>query len=119
MLIFSVIFISLALVFYSIGVWSEKIQGMLKSWHLLFFWLGFSCDTTGTTIMSIMSTTFSINIHAVTGVIAIILMAVHAIWASIVLIKKNEEAAKKFHRFSIFVWILWLIPFFTGMIMNI
>jgi hypothetical protein len=28
------IVISLALVFYSIGVWSERIQGKLKIWHL-------------------------------------------------------------------------------------
>jgi hypothetical protein len=32
------IIISLALIFYSIGVWSERIQGKLKTWH--FFLLG-------------------------------------------------------------------------------
>jgi hypothetical protein len=44
----SIILITLALIFYSIGVWSERIAGRLKSWHLAFFWAGFVCDTTGT-----------------------------------------------------------------------
>lgn len=30
MLIYAIIFITLALVFYTIGVWSEKLQGTLK-----------------------------------------------------------------------------------------
>ncbi|MCE7858793.1 MAG: TIGR03987 family protein, partial [Chloroflexi bacterium CFX2] len=29
----AVIIINLALVFYSIGVWSERLQGGLKVWH--------------------------------------------------------------------------------------
>ena len=45
------IIISLALVFYSIGVWSERIQGKLKPWHLVFFYLGLVCDTWGTGLM--------------------------------------------------------------------
>ena len=118
MLTISVVFIVLALIFYSIGVWSEKVQGVLKWWHLFFFWLGFSCDTTGTTLMSVMSGGFKANIHSVTGAAAIFLMAFHAVWATIVLLKNNERFAKKFHSFSVFVWFVWLIPFFTGMIMN-
>lgn len=38
---FASIIISAALVFYSIGVWSERIQGRLKTWHLAFFYTGF------------------------------------------------------------------------------
>ena len=45
------IIITLALVFYSIGVWSERIAGRLKPWHLVFFLLGLACDTTGTGMM--------------------------------------------------------------------
>jgi uncharacterized repeat protein (TIGR03987 family) len=50
-MLFSVILITLALVFYSIGVWSERLSGRLKGWHLAFFWAGFACDTAGTGIM--------------------------------------------------------------------
>ncbi len=86
---------------------------------MIFFWLGFSCDTTGTTMMSVMSKNFQFNVHAVTGAIAIVLMAFHAVWATFVLIKRDEKVAKRFHSFSVFVWFVWLIPFFTGMMMNI
>ena len=44
--------INLALLFYSIGVWSERIQGRLKPWHLAFFYGGLVCDTIGTGMMS-------------------------------------------------------------------
>lgn len=52
MLIYAIISISLALVFYTIGVWSEKVQGQLKKWHLTIFWIGLIFDTIGTTLMS-------------------------------------------------------------------
>ncbi len=52
MLIYAIVFINLALVFYTIGVWSEKLQGELKGWHLAVFWIGLTFDTLGTTFMS-------------------------------------------------------------------
>jgi len=45
------IIITLALVFYSISVWSERLARQLKLWHLLFFWLSPICDTWGTDMM--------------------------------------------------------------------
>lgn len=119
MLFYAVIFISLALVFYSVGVWSEKIQGKLKAWHLMFFYFGLACDTTGTLIMEEITKSMSINtsiFHGITGALAIILMLVHAFWATFVLIKKDDVMINKFHKFSIFVWIIWLIPFISGFI---
>ena len=113
-LIVSTILISLALVFYSIGVWSERLAGRLKGWHLVFFWGGLVFDTSGTGIMLEMAGRIGINIHSLTGVIAILLMLVHAIWATIVLIRKDEKAINNFHHFSVFVWAIWLIPYFTG-----
>ena len=44
MSIAATIIITIALVFYSIGVWSERIQGRLKPWHLAFFILGANSD---------------------------------------------------------------------------
>jgi len=119
MLIYAIIFISLALLFYTIGVWSEKLQGTLKLWHLGLFLLGLVCDTTGTLLMeSIASNSVQVvsgaNLHGITGVIAIALMLIHAVWAAIVLFKKNENMISKFHKFSIVVWIIWLIPFISG-----
>jgi len=113
-ILISTIFITLALVFYSIGVWSERLAGRLKAWHLVFFWAGLVCDTTGTGLMLDMAGSLGFNIHSVTGVLAILLMVIHAIWATVVLIRRLEKAITNFHKFSVFVWALWLIPYLTG-----
>jgi len=109
------IIITLALVFYSIGVWSERIAGRLKPWHLVFFLLGLACDTTGTGMMSAFVGGMTFDIHGVTGLLAIILMLVHAVWATVVLVRKDEGWIKRFHRFSIVVWVVWLVPYLSPM----
>jgi len=113
---FATIIITLALVFYSIGVWSERIAGRLKPWHLVFFILGLICDTWGTGLMIEMAGGLTWDIHGVTGVIAILLMLIHAVWAFIVLRKKDERAIQNFHKFSVAVWVIWLIPYFSPMV---
>ncbi len=114
-----IIIISLALIFYSIGVWSERIQGKLKPWHLVFFWLGLVCDTWGTGLMIELAGGLTTDIHGVTGVIAILLMLIHAFWATAVIIKKDEKTMINFHKFSLFVWIIWLVPYFSPMFINL
>jgi uncharacterized repeat protein (TIGR03987 family) len=42
-------------------------------------------------------------------------MFIHALWALIVLMKNDEGALKNFHKFSVFVWLVWLIPYFSPM----
>ena len=44
--------ITLALVFYTIGVFKERKAGILRLNHVLFFWTGLVFDVTGTTIMT-------------------------------------------------------------------
>ena len=114
----AVIIINLALLFYSIGVWSERIQGRLKVWHTVFFWMGLVCDTLGTGMMFEYVGGMSFDVHGVSGLLAIILMFVHAVWATIVLIKKDENMIVNFHKFSIFVWLIWLIPYFSPMVLR-
>ncbi len=125
-LIIAITTISLALVFYTIGVWSERKANTLKKWHVITFWLGLLFDTVGTLTMeriarSGVETTspLSASIHGVTGVLAIALMVFHAIWATFVIIKNDEKKKQSFHRLSIVVWSLWLIPYFIGMIIGI
>jgi uncharacterized repeat protein (TIGR03987 family) len=108
-----------ALVFYSIGVWGERIQGRLKWWHFVFFVLGLICDTWGTGLMLEMVGGMTFDIHGISGVIAIVLMFIHAVWALVVLLRKDEKAIVNFHKFSIVVWLIWLIPYFSPMFFNL
>lgn len=117
----AVIAITLALIFYTIGVWSEHRAKVLKPQHLVFFWLGLCADTAGTMMMSRFAEGTAdglMDAHGITGLIAIVLMMIHAIWATAVLIRKDDKAMHTFHRFSIAVWVIWLIPFVLGMMMG-
>ena len=109
------IIMAAALIFYSIGVWGERISGRLKWWHFVFFVLGLICDTWGTSMMFEMVGGMSFDIHGITGLIAILLMLIHAVWAFVVLIRKDEKAIMNFHKFSVVVWVIWLIPYFSPM----
>ena len=117
----AVIAITLALILYSIGVWSEHWSKRLNTVHLVFFWMGLLMDITGTRLMSMISSQNAntvMSIHGITGLVAIVLMLIHAVWATIVIVQGNESARHTFHRFSIIVWIIWLIPFIIGMLMG-
>lgn len=112
--------ITLALVFYTIGVFAERRSGTLTASHLIFFYLGLACDTAGTAAMSMIAQGESASpAHAATGLLAIILMIVHAAWATIAYAKKNPETLSRFHRLSIGVWLVWLVPYVCGMFMGI
>jgi len=111
------ILITLALIFYSLGVWAERIARYLKPWHAAAFWTGFVFDVSGTLAMHQMARgPFDITEpHTMTGQLALWLMLIHAIWATWVVRRGSEPLRVSFHRYSIVVWLIWLIPYFGGM----
>ncbi|MGX4598126.1 HsmA family protein [Faecalimicrobium sp. JNUCC 81] len=121
-LILAIVAITLALVFYTIGVFGERKAKSLNKNHVIIFWLGLVCDTLGTLTMGQIakSGVEAINstsqlIHGITGFLAIVLMLFHAVWATWVLYKNDEKKKATFHKFSIAVWVVWLIPYIIGM----
>ena len=121
MVIFAAIVISLALVFYTIGVFAERRSGTLRPKHLAFFWTGFVFDTAGTTIMSMVAGETGgagSPLHAITGVLALSLMLFHAVWATVVVLRGNERSRANFHRLSIGVWLFWLVPYGVGVMLG-
>jgi len=117
--IFSMSIISLAFICYSIGVWSERFSARLKVWHVVFFWFGIIFDTWGTGMMFELAGGLTYDIHGLTGLLAIALMLIHAVWATTVLLKKNEKLIATFHRFSVTVWVIWLIPYLSPVVIMI
>jgi len=110
------VLITLALVFYSIGVWAERLARYLRGWHVVAFWTGFAFDVAGTGAMELMKPGFDwASAHTITGQIALWLMLAHALWASWVVHRGAERARVRFHHFSLFVWCVWLVPYFGGM----
>jgi uncharacterized repeat protein (TIGR03987 family) len=116
-IILSSVLISFALVFYSLGIWAERFAHYLKPWHVISFWCGFLFDTLGTwTMHSLNSGHFNLfELHTFTGQIALWLMLIHAIWAAWVIKKGTDKSRKGFSKYSLAVWIVWLIPYFGGM----
>lgn len=123
LLIPAIIFITCALIFYTVGVWGEHKAKVLRKKHVIIFWCGLVCDTLGTYTMSKIAaagtdkaiTHTQLLIHQSTGMLAILLMLCHALWATWVLNKGSEKAKEAFHKFSMLVWFIWLIPYFVGM----
>jgi uncharacterized repeat protein (TIGR03987 family) len=111
------VLITLALAFYSLGVWAERIARYLRPWHVAAFWLGFAFDVSGTWAMHRMADgPFNIlEPHTLTGQIALWLMLVHAAWATRVARGGSETARTDFHRYSLAVWLVWLVPYFSGL----
>ncbi|WP_232547046.1 HsmA family protein [Propioniciclava soli] len=127
MLVAAIILISLALVAYTAGVWAERIAGRLRPFHVVLFGAGLAFDASGTWLMSLIAQAGThdsatatggvlMNVMAVTGLIALVLMAVHFLWAVVVLVRNRDAELRTFHRLSVIVWAIWLIPYFTGMI---
>lgn len=108
-------FISLALAAYTMGVWAERIQKRLKWWHFGCFVLGLVFDTLGTGLMFDYVGGMTADVHGISGLIAILLMVAHAVWAFVVLRRGDDAALANFHRLSVFVWAVWLIPYFSPM----
>ena len=61
---------------------------------------------------------FLASVHGITGIVAIVLMLIHAMWATAILVLRDKEGAKTFHKYSMAVWRIWLIPFALGVLMG-
>jgi uncharacterized repeat protein (TIGR03987 family) len=117
--VIAAVLITLALIFYSLGVWAEHLARYLRSWHVVAFWTGFLFDTSGTIAMDLLEPGFDwTSLHTITGQLALWLMLVHAVWATRVVWRGSEETRRAFHRFSLVVWGLWLIPYIGGMFLG-
>ncbi len=114
----AIILFSLALVCYSAGVISELMIGVLKPWHVRLFWLGFLFEVIGAIIMFILGRGELYPIHMLVGGIALALIIIHNILASIVIKTGITTLAAIFPKVSLSIYIVWLIAFVTGVIIG-
>ena len=113
---FSMVIITLALVFYSIGVWANFFSRRLQWWHWVMFVLGLICDGWGTLLMIEMTGgQMALDVHYISGTLAFSLMLINVIRALVVLLKKDEKAICSYHKFAVVVWFIWLIPWLSPM----
>ena len=116
LLLYAVIFFTIALVLYSISVWSERLQCHLKTWHLVIFGLGVIADAVATWLTIEFVGAIVFTPHAIFGFTSLFLMALHFIWAVAVYVGDRKAGMSQFHRFSLLVWSVWMLSYITGFV---
>lgn len=103
-----------ALLLYSLVIWTHKIKKVLSLWMVWLFGIGLAADISGTVFLCVVATSGLIfNLHTIFGLVSLLIMALHFGWAllSITLGGKFESY---FNRFSVAAWFIWLIAFVSG-----
>lgn len=120
LLISAIIVITLALVFYSIGVIGEARRKQLLWRDILWFGLGLIADFIGTMLMRQISQNgdnilapWANTLMTISGTAAIILMFVHIVFALLVMLKYTDYKSK-FHKWSIVIYVFWLVSYISG-----
>ena len=114
LLLSAVTLFTVALVLYTTSVWSERFQHELKSWHLLVFGLGVLTDMIATWLTIVFVGAIVFTPHAIFGFISLGLMSIHFCWALLVYRDDKQAGRARFHRFSLAVWSIWMLSYFTG-----
>lgn len=125
MLVTAIVLITAALIAYTLGVWAEHRAGSLRWWHVGTFGVGLTCDAAGTAVMGRIAASRPSpppglaavlqTVMSTTGAVALVLMAAHLAWAVAVMVRDRPAERARFHRYSLAVWALWLVPYFSGM----
>lgn len=121
MLLRAVIWMNLALLFYTWAVFSGRRQG-LHTRHLLIFGIGLLCDYLGTQQMNLFARAYgkAPEWHNITGIASLAGMGFHFLLALIAsLLHRAETVNRVFHRVSLSIYTCWLVAFFSGAISGI
>ncbi|MEI6205905.1 MAG: HsmA family protein [Desulfuromonadales bacterium] len=116
MLIRAVIWMNLALIFYTWAVFSGRKQG-LRPKHLAIFGVGLACDFLGTDQMNLVARMYgkAPEWHNITGIVSLTGMGFHFLLALIASLLHRAEAVNVlFHRVSLTIYGCWLIAFVSG-----
>lgn len=118
MLLKAVIFMNLALIFYSYAVFSGRKEGLHRK-HLVVFGIGLFFDYLGTHQMNLFATAYgkAPQWHNLSGILSLAGMAFHFLLALIAtLLQKADAVNRTFHRVSLTIYSLWLVAFASGAI---
>jgi len=121
MLLTAIIFMNLALVFYSWAVFGTRGKGLRRK-YLCIFAIGLICDYLGTREMNLYgnATGYWPRDHYLIGLASLGGMAVHFLLALVATFAtKGAAISRFFHRVSLGIYVCWLVSFFSGAIAGI
>lgn len=111
-----IIFMNLALLFYTYAVFSGRKEGLHRK-HLIVFGIGLFFDYLGTHQMSLYAKAFgkAPEWHNLTGILSLGGMAFHFLLALVAsLSRRAERVNRTFHRVSLTIYTLWCAAFASG-----
>ncbi|AJE03744.1 HsmA family protein [Geobacter pickeringii] len=116
MLKIGILYMSLALLFYTYAVFSGRREG-LHAKHLIVFGIGLLFDYLGTSEMSVYARLYgkAPEWHNLTGFLSLAGMGFHFLLAlTAALARRAERVNRTFHRVSLTIYTLWCIAFASG-----
>ena len=118
LLLTAVILFTIAMVFYTWGIWAEKLARRLKRWHVYMFACGVGVDALATVLTFIVVGGLVWTPHSIMGFISLGLMTIHFGWAILVIKRGEEHALTNFHKLSLFVWSVWMFSYLSGFVLG-
>jgi len=111
-----VIIVILALLFYSLGIFTEQRKRRINKTVLTFLSLGLVFDISATTCMIIGSGNSPFTFHGLIGYTGLIAMTVETVLAFKFYKThgENKEVSRILHWYSRISYALWLVVFITG-----
>ena len=115
-IIVGVVIVILALLFYSLGIFTEQRQKRISKRVLIFLSLGLLFDISATACMIIGSTNSAFTFHGLIGYSGLLAMSIETGLAFRFYSKYGEkkEVGKRLHWYSRISYLLWVIVFITG-----
>jgi len=115
-LLTGVVVVILALLFYSIGVFTEQRSKLIGKKVLTFLSLGLLFDITATCCMIIGSSNSAFTFHGFIGYAALLAMSIETILAYRHYIQNGikKQISNGLHLYTRYAYILWVVVFITG-----
>jgi uncharacterized repeat protein (TIGR03987 family) len=60
-------------------------------------------------------TPFELNLHCVTGWIALLMMVFNTLYSTYIFFKGSKKQKQNIKLVSLIIWFIWLVPFVSGM----
>ena len=110
------IVVTLALIFYSIGIITEQRKKVINKKVLLFLTLGLISDITATVCMIIGSSSSGFTFHGLIGYTGLLAMIIETSLTFRFNAKNGSETKvnKGLHLYSRFAYVFWIAVFITG-----
>ena len=114
-IIIATLLFTLALVLYSLAIWSGRTARHFKLWQIIVFFFGVSADALGVWVTVKFIGAIVLTPHAIFGFSALLLMSLHFLWVLFMFVANRQQTLGA-RRFGIFVWSVWMLSYLSGFV---